>query len=94
MRGTSDNNLLTMWRKASKKYHNHCCFFCGKHESQTQKARLKNNEKKWLKENVKQGGEHGNQYKKVAKLQDVTLADIGVTKNESSRLQTASAANG
>jgi len=36
MRGTSDNNLLTMWRKASKKYHNHCCFFCGKHESQTQ----------------------------------------------------------
>ena len=41
----------------------------------------------WLKENVKQGGEHGNQYKKVAKSQDVTLANIGVSKMESSRLQ-------
>ena len=41
----------------------------------------------WLKENVKHGGDRGNQYKKLARSQDVTLADIGVTKNESSRLQ-------
>lgn len=51
------------------------------------KARADRKCGEWLKENVKQGGEHGNQYKKVAKSQDVTLANIGVSKNESSRLQ-------
>jgi hypothetical protein len=40
-----------------------------------------------IKENVKVGGEHGNQYKKEPKSNVLTLANLGVTRNESSRLQ-------
>jgi hypothetical protein len=41
-----------------------------------------------INKNVKAGNPTGsNQYHKVAKSNDVTLANLGVTRNESSRLQ-------
>lgn len=36
MKGLSDPNLQRLWRRKSKEIHNNCCFFCGKHESQTE----------------------------------------------------------
>jgi type IV pilus biogenesis protein CpaD/CtpE len=44
------------------------------------KARADRKCGEWLKENVKVGGDHGNQYHKVAKSNDATLANLGVTK--------------
>jgi hypothetical protein len=41
----------------------------------------------WLAENVKQGNEKGSNQRDVVKSKDITLQNIGVNKNESSRLQ-------
>ena len=60
------------------------------HEAKAENKRSFRHDRKcgeWLKENVKQGGTGSNQYKKELRSHDVTLANIGVSKMESSRLQ-------
>ena len=41
----------------------------------------------WLRENIKHGNIEGSNQRDVVKSKDVTLQNVGITKNESSRLQ-------
>lgn len=51
------------------------------------KARADRKCGEWLAENVRKGNEQGSNQRDIVKSKDVTLQNIGVTKNESSRLQ-------
>ncbi len=49
------------------------------------RLRVERKKGSWLQQNITRGGEHGNQY--VAKSTDSTLADVGISKDESSKAQ-------
>ena len=51
------------------------------------KARVDRKCGEWLRENIKHGNIEGSNQRDVVKSKDVTLQNVGITKNESSRLQ-------